>query len=114
MKRSESWMVERDVLVKMAGRLASWVEDPTDLEHKYTERFNEEAESDPSVARSESVQALMDAGIIAEYMDNLIPELIGMARSEGETWEGIGESLGISRQAAQQRFAAWEKAQANA
>lgn len=39
---------------------------------------------------------------------NLIAELVGNARARYWTWEMIGEALEISKQAAQQRFAAGE------
>jgi hypothetical protein len=41
----------------------------------------------------------------------LTQESAGRARSEGRTWDEIGQSLGVSRQAAWERFATTEHEQ---
>jgi hypothetical protein len=40
---------------------------------------------------------------ITEMMD-YVPGLVRAARISGATWEQIGDALGVSRQAAQQRY----------
>jgi hypothetical protein len=37
-------------------------------------------------------------------LDDRLREAVGVARSRGSTWEEIGTSLGVSRQAAWMRF----------
>jgi hypothetical protein len=44
---------------------------------------------------------------IAERIDWALLSLVGEARTTGATWADIGAALGVSRQAAQQRFAPW-------
>ena len=41
---------------------------------------------------------------LAADVDQAIRERVASARSMGESWASIGEALGITRQAAQQRF----------
>ena len=41
--------------------------------------------------------------IIQAFTDDL-PIFVNAARSSGATWEQIGDALGVSRQAAQQRY----------
>ena len=43
------------------------------------------------------------AAIIQAFTDDL-PIFVNAARSSGATWEQIGDALGVSRQAAQQRY----------
>jgi hypothetical protein len=38
-------------------------------------------------------------------VENLTRQAVSLARQQGHTWEEIGESLGVSRQAAWERFA---------
>lgn len=44
---------------------------------------------------------------IAERVDWALLSIVGEARSRGATWAEVGRALGVSRQAAQQRFAPW-------
>jgi hypothetical protein len=37
-------------------------------------------------------------------VDIIARQAVAMARQDGETWEGIGAALGVTKQAAQQRF----------
>jgi hypothetical protein len=50
---------------------------------------------------------LTHLGEIAERIDWALLSLVGEARAAGVTWADIGAALGVSRQAAQQRFAPW-------
>lgn len=52
----------------------------------------------------EGLRALVDLG---ERLDWAMLALIGEGRSAGLSWGELAEGLGVSRQAAQQRFAAW-------
>lgn len=57
-------------------------------------------DSDPSAAL-----ALVDAArVAAEESSRLLRESIAGARTAGHSWDSIGQLLGVSRQAAQQRF----------
>jgi hypothetical protein len=44
---------------------------------------------------------------IAERVDWALLSLVGEARANGASWATVGEALGVSRQAAQQRFGPW-------
>jgi hypothetical protein len=46
---------------------------------------------------------------IAERVDWAMLSLVGEARANGVTWAQVGASLGVSKQAAQQRFAPYVK-----
>jgi hypothetical protein len=50
---------------------------------------------------------LTHLGEIAERVDWALLSVVGEARATGATWAEIGNALGVSRQAAQQRFAPW-------
>jgi hypothetical protein len=69
------------------------------------------AEASPEAPPSGSDRALLAGlthlGEIAERIDWALLSLVGEARATGATWADIGSALGVSRQAAQQRFAPW-------
>lgn len=69
------------------------------------------AESGDTV--SDDPQALLDAlrhlADIAERVDWAMLSLVGEARANGVSWVLIGTSLGVTKQAAQQRFAPYVK-----
>jgi hypothetical protein len=72
------------------------------------------AESSPAPATAGSDAALLAGlahlGQVAERVDWALLSVVGEARANGATWTAIGTALGVSRQAAQQRFAPWVKA----
>jgi hypothetical protein len=53
--------------------------------------------------------ALAHLAAIAERVDWAMLSLVGEARSHGVAWAAIGGSLGVTKQAAQQRFAPYVK-----
>lgn len=68
------------------------------------------AHDEPDSPESEGEQPPW-LGLLAEIaevrrgrLDWIEYHAIGLVRSSGATWEDIGEALGISRQAARQRF----------
>jgi hypothetical protein len=68
--------------------------------------------SDPSESAAADHEQTLLSGLrhlaeIAERVDWALLSLVGEARAEGATWADIGRALGVSRQAAQQRFAPW-------
>jgi hypothetical protein len=69
------------------------------------------AESSPAPAAAGSNDALLAGlthlGQVAERVDWALLSVVGEARANGATWAAIGQALGVSRQAAQQRFAPW-------
>jgi hypothetical protein len=65
------------------------------------------AEPVPPDADGALLAGLAHLGEIAERVDWALLSLVGEARSNGATWADIGRALGVSRQAAQQRFAPW-------
>src|SRR6478609_7399232 len=57
---------------------------------------------------AEPLDQLTDAVLSAEHLDNLADHLIGhfvdQARRAGASWTEIGQSMGVTKQAAQKRF----------
>ncbi|GIH07275.1 hypothetical protein Rhe02_53420 [Rhizocola hellebori] len=55
-----------------------------------------------------ALEHLSDAIVVAEQIDDMADHLIGhfvdQARRSGASWTGIGQSMGVSKQAAQKRF----------
>ncbi|MFC9328488.1 hypothetical protein [Kitasatospora sp. NPDC057015] len=67
-----------------------------------TQGLAESLEHDPA-----GYLRLVDASsVAAEEAGRLLREAVQGARAAGHSWETVGEVLGVSRQAAQQRFAA--------
>ena len=64
-------------------------------------RTPHDADAEPLIA------ALAEAARIAERLDWALLALVGESRSRGLSWAAIGTALGVSRQAAQQRFGPW-------
>ena len=50
------------------------------------------------------LEGLCESAGLARALEKLQRELVGRARAAGETWTEIGASLGISKQAAWERF----------
>ena len=46
------------------------------------------------------------SSLVRRGIDALQAELVGMARGEGASWAAIGSALGVTTQAAHQRFSA--------
>src|ERR671930_639561 len=55
-----------------------------------------------------ALEHLSEAVLLSEHLDDLADHLIGhfvdQARKTGASWTEIGESMGVSKQAAQKRF----------
>ena len=73
------------------------------------ERFEQLADSlDPDTAKVEGTEDLREIAIAAEAVradDARLREAVGLARARGRSWNNIALALGVSRQAARQRFA---------
>jgi hypothetical protein len=58
--------------------------------------------------RDEGIQRLSHSMLLARHLGALADELVGyfvdQARNDGATWTEIGESMGVTKQAAQKRF----------
>jgi hypothetical protein len=58
---------------------------------------------------TDALEQLSDAVVVAEHLDEVADELIGhfvdQARRSGASWTEIGKSMGVTKQAVQQRFA---------
>lgn len=50
-----------------------------------------------------ALHALSERAVI---LDRLTAEVVALARAQGLTWQAIGDSLGVTRQAAWERFQA--------
>jgi hypothetical protein len=48
--------------------------------------------------------AMLTAGQLGEVSDHLVGHFVDQARRSGASWTDIGQSLGVTKQAAQQRF----------
>lgn len=61
-----------------------------------------------TTSRAAVLDQLGEAMVVAEHLDRIGDDLIGhfvaRARDEGVSWSRIGERMGVSKQAAQQRF----------
>jgi hypothetical protein len=55
------------------------------------------------------LHALAQLADLGERVDWAMLSVIGEARTAGVTWAAIGEALGVTKQAAQQRFAPYVK-----
>lgn len=68
------------------------------------------AAGDPVSGDAESLLAgLSHLAEIAERIDWAMLSLVGESRSQGVAWQAIGSALGVTKQAAQQRFAPYVK-----
>lgn len=56
------------------------------------------------LAGTDPLAAVEQALRIRQGADAVLPAIVGLARTSGNTWQEIGDVLGISRQAAFQRF----------
>ena len=63
---------------------------------------------------SDALDQLSDAVIVADHLgevaDHLIGHFVDQARRSGASWTDIGRSMGVTKQAAQQRFVPKEPA----
>lgn len=48
--------------------------------------------------------AIVDLQVLREEVDSLEVKAVAMARASGRSWTEIGDALGVSRQAARERF----------
>ena len=69
------------------------------------ERYIEEVEARPGHSALDRVgHAATVAQTLSEVADQLVDHFVQAARGAGHSWSEIGEALGVSKQAAQQRF----------
>jgi hypothetical protein len=87
-----------------AGRLLEVV--VADIDTERAERFLDAL--DPVAAESENTEDLRAVAVAADTLaadEARLTEAVEMARARGRSWSRIGIALGVSRQAARQRFA---------
>ncbi|MGH2760290.1 MAG: hypothetical protein ACRDKJ_12105 [Actinomycetota bacterium] len=58
--------------------------------------------------RREPLKELEKLGRLARNLDPYLRDFVGCARDAGHTWTEIGEALGMTRQAAWERFSSEE------
>ena len=63
-------------------------------------------ETRTALASGDPLRALHALTERAVLLDALTAEVVGLARAQGLTWRAIGDALGVSRQAAWERFQA--------
>lgn len=51
------------------------------------------------------LDTLADAVTIQDWLDDELPNLVAVCREQGASWQDVGDRLGISKQAAWERFA---------
>ncbi len=49
---------------------------------------------------------LEDIVCLSDWLNDLVPGIVERARASGHSWQDIGQALGMTKQAAQQRFGA--------
>ena len=75
--------------------------EPVRLDDLITHVSEQQRGGDPLVRLSDAVAASQRLG---ELADQLIGHFVDQARRSGASWSAIGEAMGVSKQAAQQRF----------
>ena len=66
----------------------------------------------PEPPVSQIVDVLKNLADLRRQQDRLEYSVVTLLRAAGATWEQIGDELGISRQAARERYAKLQKRQA--
>lgn len=79
------------------GTVPGMVSESLDAQGTLTVRARAVDTAEGPLARLRALQALLDAAAEAST------EAVSAARADGKTWQEVGDALGISRQAAQQR-----------
>lgn len=70
------------------------------------EQWADELDPDTAVVESaEELQAVAEAAETARRDEAVLAERVAAARARGQSWNRIALALGVSRQAARQRFA---------
>ena len=89
--RGDHAMYTDEEIEEAARRFESWADD-----------------LDPETATVEStagLRAIAEAAEAARRQERLLAERVAAARAQGQSWNRIALALGVSRQAARQRFA---------
>jgi hypothetical protein len=68
-----------------------------------------EAGGRPTREPDSLLDALAHLAAVGERVDWALLSVVGEARARGVSWQAIGTALGVSKQAAQQRFAPYVK-----
>lgn len=82
---------------------------PVSIRDELHQMLTRHSDSEEPQSAADFLQAVATAQQIDHEARNLLQHSILTAREAGATWSDIGKKLGISKQAAQKRFAAPEK-----
>ncbi len=62
--------------------------------------------ADQAAARGDAESMIVHAGFLVAYAEAMVEGAVEAARTTGTSWREIGDVLGVTKQAAQQRFGA--------
>ena len=78
---------------------------PAPLQHKLAQILIENADLDEPRGTEDFLRLVTSAAAVRAEADNLLRTAVVSAREAGATWQIIGSTLGMTKQAAQKRFA---------
>ncbi len=66
--------------------------------------------ADRAADRADAQSMIAHAGFLTSYAETMVEFAVEDARTAGHTWQEVGDMLGVTKQAAQQRFGRGEPA----
>lgn len=98
--------------VVTAGMIAQWKEDPASVPAEWRSFWQSmggavqpaDDEGAPRVREATYLDALAHVAEARDRAEDSLAAAVGQARALGHAWSEIGAAIGVSRQAAQQRY----------